>query len=56
MASSASSSIPKKASKLKDLSGAAVYEYKSKYIAKYVRNNLLSRKQTLLYIVSNFHT
>jgi len=37
---SASSLIPKKASKLKEL-------WFCKYIAKYIRNTLLSRKQTV---------
>ena len=31
--------------------GVAVYKYKSKYIAKYIRNILLSRKQTLQKVV-----
>ena len=31
----------------KNYGGAAVFEYKSKYIAKYIRNTLLSCKQTL---------
>jgi len=41
----ASNSIPKTRKNSKNYGGAAVYEYKSKYIAKHVRNTLLSRKQ-----------
>ena len=44
---SASSSIPKKRKNSKNYGAAAVYEYKSKYIAKYIRNTLLSRNQTV---------
>ena len=53
----------------KNYGGAAVYEYKSKLLLNYIRNSLLSRKQTLkkkafdtnsiprhLNIVSDFHT
>jgi len=40
---SASSSIPEKRQNSKNYGGAAVYEYKSKYITKYIRNTLLSR-------------
>ena len=43
---SASSSIPKKRQNSNNYGGAAVYEYERKYIAKYIRNTLLSRKQT----------
>jgi len=45
MASSdnASSSIPKKRKNSKNYGAAAVYEYESKYIAKYIRNTLLSQ-------------
>ena len=62
---SASSSIPEKRQNSKKYGGAAVYEYKSKYAANYIRNTPLSRKQTekavdtnggQLNIVSNFHT
>ena len=65
---SASSLIPEKRQNSKNDVGAAVYEYKSKYSAKYIRNTLLSCKLTAkktfdnnsspseLNIVSNFHT
>jgi len=59
------STIPKKRQNSKNHGGTATYEYKNKYIAKYIRNTLLSHKQTLgkkglspsqLNIVLNFHT
>jgi len=65
---STSSSIPKWRQNSKNYGGAALYKYKSKYIAKYFRNTLLSCKLTAkktfdnnsspseLNIVSNFHT
>ena len=68
LSDSASSSIPKWRQNSKNYGGAAIKEYKSKYIAKYIRNTLLSRKLTAkkafdtngspseLNIVSNFHT
>jgi len=42
---SASNSILTTLKNSKNYGGAAVYEYKSKYIAKHVRNTLLSPKQ-----------
>ena len=60
--------LKKKCKNSKNYGGAALYKYKSKYIAKYIRNTLLSCKLTAkktfdnnsspgeLNIVSNFHT
>ena len=64
-----SARLKKKHQNLKNYVNGTVYKYKSKYIAKYIRNTLFSRKQILkktafdtkdsprhLNIVSDFHT